>query len=211
MWAAGAGVTIGESELAKLIGAMRTEKVVVSSRDGIRLQGILHGAGGGHLRPAAVICHPHPLGGGTMHNGVVVSVARALEAQGIIALRFNFRGVGSSGGRHDHGLGEQDDVAGGLDWLAGRQDVDPGRVALVGYSFGSWVASLVAQVEAQVAALAVICPVALDMDASRRDALSGAGPSLRLADFEPGFLHSFERPKLLIRAEHDPFSSGRSL
>jgi alpha/beta superfamily hydrolase len=190
---------------------MQFEQVTFLSRGSLYLQGILHAAAGIGPKPAAVVCHPHPLGGGAMHNGVVAAVARSLAARGITALRFNFRGVGGSQGEHDHGLGEQDDVAGAFDWLTGRPDVDPRRVALVGYSFGAWVASLVAQVESKVAALAAICPVALDIDASRRDARSGAGPSLRLTDFEPGFLQSFDRPKLLIGAEHDQFAPAWSL
>ncbi|MFN2182909.1 MAG: alpha/beta hydrolase, partial [Anaerolineae bacterium] len=77
---------------------------------------MLHRAEGEGQHPAAVICHPHPLGGGSMHNGVVRAIARTLVSSGVVALRFNFRGVGASEGTFDNGVGERDDVAGALDW-----------------------------------------------------------------------------------------------
>src|SRR6202042_1787988 len=63
---------------------------------------------------AAIVCHPHPMFGGTMHNKVVYQAAKALQQSGIPVLRFNFRGVGLSEGTHDRGRGEQDDVRVGL-------------------------------------------------------------------------------------------------
>src|ERR1700761_4438008 len=66
---------------------------------------------------AAVVAHPHPLGGGTMHNKVVYHAAKAFSAFGLPVLRFNFRGVGLSEGEHDGGRGEMDDVRVGLDWM----------------------------------------------------------------------------------------------
>src|SRR6266849_7213202 len=69
---------------------------------------------------AAVVCHPHPLFGGTMHNKVVYQVAKSLDALGIPVLRFNFRGAGLSEGEHDRGPGEQDDVRAALDFLSGE-------------------------------------------------------------------------------------------
>ncbi len=84
-------------------------------------------AGHGHLEgilreassavAAAVVCHPHPRGGGTMNNNVVYRAAKALVAGGVTALRFNFRGVGASTGSHDDGVGEEDDVRAALDFL----------------------------------------------------------------------------------------------
>jgi alpha/beta superfamily hydrolase len=86
---------------------------------------------------AAVVCHPHPLGGGTMHNKVVFRVAQALGDLGLPVLRFNFRGVGRSTGRYDDGRGEADDVRAALSFLAQRF---PGSaLCLAGFSFGSWV------------------------------------------------------------------------
>jgi alpha/beta superfamily hydrolase len=90
----------------------------------------------------AVVCHPHPLGGGTLHNKVVFRAARGLEAANVATLRFNFRGVGTSAGTHDNGEGEQGDVQAAIDWC---QKKHPGIKLIVGgFSFGSWVASRVA-------------------------------------------------------------------
>jgi alpha/beta superfamily hydrolase len=86
---------------------------------------------------AALVCHPHPLFGGTLHNKVVYQAAKALDRQGIPVLRFNFRGAGQSEGRHDRGRGEQDDVRASLDFLAAEFGAKP--VLLAGFSFGAWV------------------------------------------------------------------------
>src|ERR1700692_420670 len=67
---------------------------------------------------AGVICHPHPLFGGTMHNKVIYQTAKSLDALGLAVLRFNFRGAGMSGGTHDCGRGEQGDVRAALDFIA---------------------------------------------------------------------------------------------
>jgi alpha/beta superfamily hydrolase len=66
---------------------------------------------------SALVCHPHPAGGGTMHNKVVYHAMKALSSFGLPVLRFNFRGTGLSEGEHDNGHGEQDDVRAALDWL----------------------------------------------------------------------------------------------
>jgi uncharacterized protein len=86
---------------------------------------------------AAVICHPHPLYGGTMHNKVVFRLARAARRSGAAVLRFNFRGVGLSAGKHDHGTGEQDDLRAALDYMAARYAALP--LAVGGFSFGAQV------------------------------------------------------------------------
>lgn len=86
---------------------------------------------------AAVVCHPHPLYGGTMHNKVVFRVARSLHRLGLPVLRFNFRGAGLSEGEHDGGRGEADDVRSALNFLA---EEFPGcEIVLPGFSFGAWV------------------------------------------------------------------------
>jgi alpha/beta superfamily hydrolase len=92
---------------------------------------------GGPPPLAAIVCHPHPLFGGTMHNKVVYQAAKTLHAFGLPVLRFNFRGVGSSEGAHDKGLGEYDDVRAALDFLAAEYPETP--LLLAGFSFGSWV------------------------------------------------------------------------
>lgn len=86
----------------------------------------------------AIICHPHPLQGGTMHNKVVTITERALLELGLATVRFNFRGVGQSEGVHDHGVGEADDVAAIADWLRAERPGD--TLWLAGFSFGAYVA-----------------------------------------------------------------------
>ncbi len=84
---------------------------------------------------AALVAHPHPLGGGTMHNKVVYHTAKAFSHFGLPVLRFNFRGTGLSEGAHDEGRGEVADVQAALNWLATRF---PGRpLVFAGFSFGS--------------------------------------------------------------------------
>src|SRR5713226_4284111 len=83
-----------------------------------RLEAILKAPRDGPIRGVALVLHPHPLGGGTMHNKVVFRAAAALNDAGLLALRINFRGVGQSTGKHDEGRGERDDVRAALDYLA---------------------------------------------------------------------------------------------
>lgn len=98
---------------------------------------------GGVLNPTlediAVVCHPHPLYGGTMDNKVVVTVAKVYRQAGIPTVRFNFRGVGKSTGTHAGGVGEQADLAAVLDWLVKAHA--PRRLWLAGFSFGSYIAA----------------------------------------------------------------------
>jgi alpha/beta superfamily hydrolase len=100
---------------------------------------------------AAVISHPHPALGGTMHNHATYRLAKAVVARGGVALRFNFRGVGRSAGAYDAGRGEEDDTRAALDWLAAAR---PG-VPLVGcgFSFGAWMTALACGDDPRVAGL----------------------------------------------------------
>ncbi len=86
----------------------------------------------------AVVCHPHPLHGGTLHNKVVFRAARGFERADVATLRFNFRGTGASQGKHDHGGGEQRDVEAAISWLQVKHPRTP--VFIGGFSFGAWVA-----------------------------------------------------------------------
>jgi alpha/beta superfamily hydrolase len=104
----------------------------------------------------ALVCHPHPLYGGTMHNKVVHRVASVLFARGAAVLRFNFRGVGKSEGTHDRGRGERDDALVALDWLRRRHPA--ARAWIAGFSFGSWVAARTAAAESAVEQLVLIAP-----------------------------------------------------
>ncbi|MBI1358554.1 MAG: hypothetical protein GC160_29810 [Acidobacteria bacterium] len=87
------------------------------------------------IRQAAVVCHPHPLFGGTLHNKVVFRLARAARNADAAVLRFNFRGVGQSAGEHDDGLGEQDDVRAAARFMKDRYPGLP--LVLAGFSFGA--------------------------------------------------------------------------
>lgn len=104
----------------------------------------------------ALVCHPHPLYGGTMHNKVVHRAAGVLHALGAAVLRFNFRSVGESAGAYDHGIGELEDARAALAWLRARHPGAPAWVA--GFSFGSWIAARLAASDASIARLILIAP-----------------------------------------------------
>ncbi len=90
------------------------------------------------FRGVAIVCHPHPLHGGTMNNKVVHFVARTMRELGLATVRFNFRGVGASEGSFDHGAGETHDLLAVTDWLRSRHPGVP--LWLAGFSFGAYVA-----------------------------------------------------------------------
>jgi uncharacterized protein len=105
---------------------------------------------------AALVCHPHPVYGGTMHNKVVFHTMKALNSFGFPVLRFNFRGTGLSEGRHDHGRGEVQDVLAALDWLDGEYHLP---LIFAGFSFGAAVGMSAACPDTRVkAAIAVGLP-----------------------------------------------------
>jgi alpha/beta superfamily hydrolase len=134
---------------------------------------------------AAVVCHPHPLFGGTMHNKVVYNAAKTLDALGIPVLRFNFRGAGLSAGKHDKGRGEQADVQAALAYLAAQF---PGiTLLLAGFSFGS------------VVGLRVGCRDA------RVSELIGIGIPVNSSDFS--FLADCPKPKLFVHGADDKFGA----
>ena len=130
-----------------------------------------------------VICHPHPLYGGDMENPVVVRVQEVCAALGLATLRFNFRGVGASGGVHGGGVGEQDDAAAALDALA--KAMGGGTLAIAGYSFGSRIAALVGSRDGRVGGMALIAP------------------PLAMSDF--GFLEDIRVPTLAVAGTRDQY------
>ena len=139
--------------------------------------------------PGVVVCHPHPLMGGTMDNNVVISVCQALLKESIASLMFNFRGVGRSQGSHDNGIGEQDDVAAALTYRSSMPQVDSGRIGLCGYSFGAGVALEAAAKTEQAQALALVSPI-----------LSHPSP-----------IESYSKPKLLLWGSFDMALPGIEL
>ncbi len=108
------------------------------------------------VKVAALVCHPHPLHGGTMHNKVVHRVASALHGLGAAVLRFNFRGAGRSAGHHDEGRGELEDARAALRFLETRHP--EARLWLAGFSFGSWIAARLAASEPAIGQLILIAP-----------------------------------------------------
>jgi hypothetical protein len=112
---------------------MTEKKIRFENDDGIPLEGLLHE---GHTGRGVVITHPHPLYGGDMYNNVVTILQNAFKEMGHATLRFNFRGVGNSGGEYDEGEGEQRDVKAAIDAMRATGASAPD---LAGYSFGAWV------------------------------------------------------------------------
>jgi uncharacterized protein len=105
----------------------------------LTLEGIFH-LPGETPAPGIIVCHPHPMYGGDMHNNVVSAICDVAVENGIAALRFNFRGAGASEGKYDNGVGERDDVRAALSYLQALPEIDAERTALAGYSFGAAVA-----------------------------------------------------------------------
>lgn len=130
---------------------------------------------------AAILCHPHPLFGGTLHNKVIYQAAKSLDSLGVPVLRFNFRGAGLSAGEHDRGIGERGDVQAAVDFLAKEF---PGCPLLVGgFSFGSWVGLRVGCADARV------------------HELMGLGIPVNSSDFT--YLENCHKPKLIAQGTLD--------
>src|ERR1043166_2631719 len=134
---------------------------------------------------AALVLHPHPLGGGTMHNKVVFRAAAALNDAGLITLRINFRGVGQSTGEHDEGRGEREDVRAGLDYLAANYPAQ--AITVCGFSFGSRVGLEVGAGDERVVRMIAI------------------GAPVDKYDFD--FLERCGKPILFVRGEHDEYGN----
>ncbi len=113
-------------------------RAVTFTADGLTLEGFLHLPETTPC-PGVVVAHPHPQYGGDMLNNVVHALWRAANGVGAAALRFNFRGVGGSEGSFGNGAGEQQDLAGALEYMRGLPGIDASRVAVAGYSFGALV------------------------------------------------------------------------
>jgi hypothetical protein len=140
-------------------------------------------------RGGVVVCHPHPVYGGTMDNRIVYRAAKAAAAAGFAALRFNFRGVGQSTGSFDHGVGEKEDVIAAVRWMDNRYSKLP--LALIGYSFGAWVGLQVGCQEPRIMAL--------------------VGIGLPLDLYSMDFLAENSKPSLYIAGTEDEFCSRENL
>lgn len=128
-------------------------------KSGPLLEGMLHVPEGPGPFPGAVVCHPHPEYGGSMDVPLVAAIAKGLARAGWVALRFNFRGVGQSQGTYDEGRGEVEDVEAAAAYLGAQSATKGQPLALVGYSFGAWVALEAAHRLSPAAVAAVALPL----------------------------------------------------
>jgi len=152
----------------------------------LSLEGVLAIPQGTGPFPAVIVCHPHPLYGGSMDNNVVSKLCEALAHTSLVSFKFNFRGVGASQGEYGEGIGEQEDVVAAISFLTVVREVDSERIGLAGYSAGAGFALPVGSTSARIRALAAI------------------SPPLSIFDFES--LERCLKPKLLISGGRDEFT-----
>jgi uncharacterized protein len=162
-----------------------------------RLEALLN-AGAENATHAAVLCHPHPLFGGTLHNKVVFHTMKALNNFGFPVLRFNFRGTGLSQGEHDHGVGEVEDVRTALDWLDSEFHLP---LVFAGFSFGAATGLRAACADSRVRAViglgVPVVPVTADIEEPR------------VYNYE--FLQPCTKPKLFVSGARDQFGPRAKL
>ncbi len=150
------------------------------------LEGILAMPEGAGPFPAVIVCHPHPLYGGSMDNNVVYSLSEALTQASLASFKFNFRGVGGSQGEFGKGIGEREDVKAAISFISTVKGVNSKRIGLSGYSAGAGFALPVGLNDVRIKALAAV------------------SPPLPMFDFD--FLKSCPKPKLLISGSRDNFT-----
>jgi uncharacterized protein len=167
---------------------MKEAGVTFRSGD-LTLEGRLANPGGD--APAAVVCHPHPMYGGSMDNNVVDAILAALWQAGYATLRFNFRGVGLSEGEHDGGPGEVDDAIAAARFILAQPGVRKGGLLMAGYSFGAMVAVSAGYEHAEIARIvAVALPIAMT--------------DVRIPD-------GASTPILLVSGDHDSYSPAKEV
>jgi alpha/beta superfamily hydrolase len=198
------------------------EEAVNIPCDVLTLEGLIARPTGGSVAPAAVVCHPHPLYGGSMYNNVVEAILEALWQSGFATLRFNFRGVGASEGEHSGGVGEGDDAKAAMKFLLAQPGIASTQAVMAGYSFGAAVAMRSGVELKEVATIAAIAlPVGMgDFSSAARsgkkivlvagdhdsycpkrgitELAEASGAQLRLIEGADHFFGGFER--LLTRA-----------
>jgi len=161
---------------------MKKARVSFSS-GGLFLEGILAIPEGAGPFPAVIVCHPHPLYGGSMDNNVVCNLSETLTQASLASFKFNFRGVGGSQGEFGQGIGEWEDVEAAISFISTVKEVDSRRIGLAGYSAGAGFALPVGFNDARIRALAAV--------------------SLPLPMFDFDFLKSCPKPKLFISGSRD--------
>jgi len=167
---------------------MRQERVEFQSGQ-LTLEGVLRLPEEEGPFGVVVVCHPHPQMGGDMRNNVVSAVCMALAGKGLASFKFNFRGVGSSEGYFDNGIGECDDALAAVSFVLSRKEIDPERVGICGYSFGSKMAFKVAAKEQKIRAVAGISPFIEPED----------------------LLDAYTKPKIFLCGARDVYIDTRSL
>jgi len=165
---------------------MKNTRISFSS-GGLSLEGILAVPEGMAPFPAVIVCHPHPLYGGSMDNNVVNSLSETLTQASLVSFKFNFRGVGESQGKSGQGIGEREDVEAAISFISTVKEVDSKRIGLAGYSAGAGFAFPIGFNDARIKALAAV------------------SPPLPMFDFD--FLKGCLKPKLLILGRRDSFIS----
>lgn len=158
----------------------RIERLFIPGPAG-RLEALLEWIPDTQPRLATLVCHPHPLHGGTMHTKAVFRAAKAALTLGLPTLRFNFRGVGKSEGAFAQGIGEREDARAALDFLSGRFSGLP--LVIMGFSFGSWVALSVGAADPRVVAL--------------------VGLGVPAGSYDLAFLEPVTKPKLIVQGSED--------
>jgi len=163
---------------------MKEERVFIPS-DGIQLEGLLNIQEARSFKGGVICCHPHPQYGGDMTHPVITTALEAAFQEGFSTLRFNFRGVGESGGFYGEGIGERQDVKAAANYFDSRLKSKPPLLILVGYSFGAWAGF----------------PMAVED--GRFEGMVAIAPPLEIYDF--GYLKGCKKKKLFIAGDHDSF------
>jgi alpha/beta superfamily hydrolase len=164
---------------------MNQQRITFASGD-LKLEGILYLPENDGPFPCVIVCHPHPLYGGSMDNNVVDAVCDALVQSSIAAFKFNFRGVGHSQGRYDDGRGEGEDAGNAVKYVSTLKEVDATRVGLCGYSAGAAFSLPACWSDERIKAIAAI------------------SPPLEMFDFS--FLADCDKPLLLVSGSYDDFT-----
>ncbi len=164
---------------------MKRTKVSFPSGE-LFLEGILAIPEGTGPFPSVIVCHPHPLYGGSMDNNVVYNLSKTLTQASLVSFKFNFRGVGRSQGEYSQGTGEQEDVEAAISFISTVKKVDSKRIGLAGYSAGAGFAMPIGSNDTRIKALAAV------------------SPPLPMFDFD--FLKGCLKQKLLISGSRDDFT-----
>lgn len=161
---------------------MKEEKVFFPS-GGIQLEGLLSIQEAFSVKGGIVLCHPHPQYGGDMHNRIITVALGTAQEEGFATLRFNFRGVGKSGGAYSEGIGEMDDVAAAIEFIHSKQKNPDLPILLLGYSFGALTGVPVAIKDKRVKGVVAV------------------SPPLEMHDFNS--LKGYKKNKLIIVGDRD--------